>query len=540
MGHRGFVLFGGRGFFGFLGSIFARLLRAVAARLERVPRLAVAPSQDVLGDFDILGTPLVTLSQHDFLTVGDLCTGVAIFGATGSGKTSGSGEALALPMLAAGFGGLVLSAKTDERELWESYARKAGRLGDLVFFSPLEPWRFNFLDYEWTRPGAGARQVENIVRLFTLGMETMGAGEQKASGNNAYWQRAMQQLLRNAVALAGMATEHVRLEDIHRIIQTAPRSQAQVDDEQWNLRSYCFELLAQTRANADTPALFKDYEKILDYWYGEWPHVPPETRGNILSTFTSAVDAFGFSPFRELFCTETNITPEQAERGKIIFLDLNVKEYGKTGQFVQVLFKTCFQHAMERRKVGKSTVPVFLWGDEAPYFVNSEDESVLRTARSKRLITVYLLQNLTTLYEALGGHQGREKAHSILTNLSTQFFHANRDPETNKYAAETIGQAFRWLAGFSSGENSGGSEGSNVSFDGQGGGGSGFNSGVNTGRNSGRNMQQQLHYEVQPQEFTTLRPGGFDNGLLVDAILTRTGHVWSTGKNYLRVTFQQG
>ena len=489
----------------------------------------------------ILGTDLVPLTRRDYLTVSDLCTGVAIFGATGSGKTSGSGQTVALALLAAGFGGLVLSAKTEERALWERWAAMTGRTKDLLFFSPEEDWRFNFLDYEWRRPGAGGGRVENIVRLFTLGMETLGAGEQKASGNNAYWQRAMQQLLRNAVALVGMATGHVRLADINKLIASAPRSQAQVDAEVSNPAGYCVQLLAQARQrSAGDAAKLDDCKKVMDYWFGEWPHIPPETRGNILSTFTSATDAFGFSPFRELFCTGTNIAPEVAEYGKIIFLDLNIKEHGKTGQFAQVLFKTCFQNTLERRNLEHSPMPVFLWGDEAPYFVNSEDESVLRTARSKRLITVYLMQNLTTLYEALGGQSGRDTAHSILTNLSTQIFHANRDVETNKYASETIGQSVHMMGSYSEGTSGGENWSAGSSSDLQTSGGSVSHShGEQTGWNQSKSAQEQLQADVQPKEFTLLRSGGPDNGLCVDAILTRTGHIWSSGKNFLHVTFRQ-
>ena len=45
----------------------------------------------------------------------DALTGVCVFGATGSGKTSGPAKHLAYGYLAAGFGGLVLCAKKEER-----------------------------------------------------------------------------------------------------------------------------------------------------------------------------------------------------------------------------------------------------------------------------------------------------------------------------------------------------------------------------------------------------------------------------------------
>ena len=65
-------------------------------------------------------TPLLSFtgSARDVWSIRDAFEGVQIFGAVGSGKTSGSGETIARAFLAAGFGGLVLTAKPDERELW--------------------------------------------------------------------------------------------------------------------------------------------------------------------------------------------------------------------------------------------------------------------------------------------------------------------------------------------------------------------------------------------------------------------------------------
>src|SRR5277367_787543 len=59
-------------------------------------------------------------------TIGDALAGCCVMGGTGSGKTSGPGTLLALSYLEAGFGGLVLCAKKDERRHFEELARLAG------------------------------------------------------------------------------------------------------------------------------------------------------------------------------------------------------------------------------------------------------------------------------------------------------------------------------------------------------------------------------------------------------------------------------
>ncbi|HEY5233705.1 MAG TPA: hypothetical protein VIK35_09250 [Verrucomicrobiae bacterium] len=62
----------------------------------------------------------------------DALTGACVFGATGSGKTSGPAKHLAYGYLAAGFGGLVLCAKKEERRQWEQWAAETERTDDLV------------------------------------------------------------------------------------------------------------------------------------------------------------------------------------------------------------------------------------------------------------------------------------------------------------------------------------------------------------------------------------------------------------------------
>src|SRR5687767_4369623 len=86
-------------------------------------------SEDLAAACDPIGLRqgLVNLSPVDCWRLQDAAEGAIIFGATGSGKTTGSGEAIAKSFLRAGCGGLVLTAKVDEAKLWERYCRETGR-----------------------------------------------------------------------------------------------------------------------------------------------------------------------------------------------------------------------------------------------------------------------------------------------------------------------------------------------------------------------------------------------------------------------------
>ncbi len=114
-------------------------------------------------------TPIFEFSTSDNWTVQDSLEGTQIFGANGSGKTSGSGAALASRMLALGYGGLILTVKNDERDLWADpqtgYCARAGRLADLIVLSKGGPHQFDFLEYELQRSGAGAGDTGELASV---------------------------------------------------------------------------------------------------------------------------------------------------------------------------------------------------------------------------------------------------------------------------------------------------------------------------------------------------------------------------------------
>jgi type IV secretory pathway TraG/TraD family ATPase VirD4 len=438
---------------------------------------------------DVLDQPLLQLSPYDVWSVRDACEGCQIFGGTGSGKTSGSGQALALGFLRAGFGGLVCTAKPDERALWERYCEATGRQDSLIVFSPSEPHRFNFLDYEARRPGGGAGLTENLVQLFLTVLEVADRKPGKGAGDE-YWHRTLQQLLRNAFDLLLATRGRLSLPEIYQLIMSAPQSPEDVHDSGWQASSLCFQLIEQ----------------------GE---------ERIVSSFTSMADAFLRGTLRELFCTETNIVPELTHEGAIIVLDLPIKDYAEIGQFAQILFKLIWQRSTERRNTEQHPNPVFLWADESQYFVTSHDQLFQTTARSARACTVYLTQNLSNYYAALGGESTRAEADSLLGNLQTKIFHANGDHVTNTWAADLFAKSWQFRGNFSS---------SRSFMPGQ--------DGMSSQQGSG--VSQTLEWDVIPQEFTTLRKGGPQNDLNVDALIFQGGRIWgATGSNCLRTSFLQ-
>lgn len=465
--------------------------------------------------------PLLSFSASDQWRVRDAFCGTQIFGATGSGKSSGSGQAIAKAYLYAGFGGLVLTAKPDERDVWLRYARQTGREKDVVVFSPSESWKFNFLDYELRRPGKGRGLTANIVNLFCHVIET---AESKASGGHQepYWMQQLEYLLTNDVDLMVLAEGRVSLQGLYDIVNSAPQNAEQIHDPDWQSRSYCYACFVKADQRSKTPQQQHDFNLTADYWLKEFPQLAEETRSVIKSMFTGMATRFLRGALYPLFCTETNIEPDDTYRvGKIIILDLPVKEFMKVGQSAQVLFKYMFQQAVERRDVSQYPRPVFLWADEAQNFISSYDMRFQETARSSRACTVYLTQNLSNYYKEMGGETGRAAVDSLMGNLQTKIFHQNGDFQTNSWAADQIGRTWQTKInpGMSQRDRS-----------------SGF---ADSQYNSNFNSSRSVEYDILPREFTTLKTGGPPD-FCSEAIIFQGGRIWAAeDKTWMKLAFNQ-
>lgn len=490
------------------------------------------PAPRPIPDWDLSATLLPWRSGEPW-SIRDAVEGTLIAGTTGSGKTSGSGRALAMAMLRAGFGGLVLTAKSDERSVWESYCRAAGRSEDLIVFGPDSSLRFNFLDHEMRRGGQGAGHTENIVGLFSTVLEI---AERNSAGGGAggrddesYWRRANRQLCRNLVDLLVLAKGFVSVPDLYRLVLSAPTSREQVGDDAWKKESLCFRYLADAEQRPKTPRQSADFELVADYFLVEYPSLSDRTRSVVVSTLTSTVDVLNRGLLRDLFSGESNITPEAVERGSIILIDLPVKEFAEVGLFAQALWKHAFQRSIERRRIAENPRPVFLWADEAQHFLTSYDMQFQTTCRAARVATVLLTQNYSNFLAALGGgERGRAEADSLLANLNTKIFHANGDPVTNEWAASVIGRSRQFLA---NGSTSYAPEARHAAA-------LGFPC-LASGNVSG-GFSEAYEFDIQPSRFTTLRTGGPSNHWEVDAIVFQGGRLFhSTRKTWLPVCFKQ-
>jgi len=451
-------------------------------------------------------------------TIRDACEGIQIFGGIGSGKTSGSGESIAKAFLKAGFGGLVLCAKKDVLDDWQRYAKETGRSNNLLVFDASGRYVFPFLQYEINRQGEGAGYTENLVRLFTTVYESID-GSSRGDHSDPYWVRAMQQLLRNTIDLCLIARRTLSVPMINEVIQSAPANVGQLEDKDWQDTSLCWQLLVEAKTIKVNKWQEYDLQSTARFWMMDYPSLGERTRSSIQSMLSSMLDILGRSPFRMLFSENPDdpmkiAYPELTHKGAVIIINLPVKEYGDAGRAAQIIYKYLWQQAVERRKVGKDTIPVFLWVDEAQHFVGEYDMLFQATARSTMACTVYMTQNLPNYYAQMGGEQSRYRVDSLVGNLQTKIWHANSDTTTNEHAANVIGK--NWLV----------QKNTSDSF------------GVNH-FNISTDQQKHFEYELPPQFFTKLKKGGTLNQNIVEAVVFQNGRLWKNQKTFLFAQFKQ-
>jgi hypothetical protein len=455
-------------------------------------------------------------------TIGDALAGCCVMGGTGSGKTSGPGTLLALSYLKAGFGGLVLCAKKDERRHIEELARIAGREDDLIIFDASGRERFNFLDWEAERTGGPGLTI-NVVHLLDQIAEVMargsGAGGDGGGGENRFFSDALHHLNMNLVDLPLFAGLPVSLPLLRAILNSAPQTAEEAADPAWrNAATPCPTILREAEAAVaqGDPDAAQDFKECKAYWTQEFPGVSSRSRSIFTLMFSMLVRPFITRPLRRLFAEDTTVTPERAFAGKVIVIDLPLSEYRLAGQVAALCWKHCFQMAVLRRVPPKRPDeylrPVFLWADEAQYFLTGEHDTAYQAvARSAGGCSVYLFQNREILISSL---RREATVDALLGNLQTKFFCQNSSPQTNKWAAELLGERFVSVSSTTVGR----SEGARAGLSGD----------AESNRSAGLSRSEQRRFYTEPARFTTLKRGGSEHGFTVEAIVYNGGKLFTS------------
>jgi type IV secretory pathway TraG/TraD family ATPase VirD4 len=460
-------------------------------------------------------TPLIHLSPKDALTVKQSFEGILVTGSSGSGKTSGAGQSLARAMLRNQYSFLVTCTKPDDAKLWQEWARLEGRQADIRLFSPEHDYCLGLLDFAYHQGGSrGAADSDNVVALLSELADFKNASRGN-NGDAQFWIDSMKKLLGHFIDLLAYSGETITFAGIYKILQSAPLSLVEVRDKEWQEKSYANQLVDRAIANKDlTRFQQNDLAMAIEFLLSVLPRMEERMRGGIFGQTDALLFPFQRGRLAALCDGKTNLSPEDLFRGErptIVILDIPAKVFHTSGVFITVLWKRLAQQALEKRDTKQYPRPVCMFIDEAQNFCTKYDSLFQATARSSRVCSVLMTQNLDSLHAQLGGHSQTE---GLLGNLNLKLWHSNDHVPTNEWAAKRIGEI--WTLS------------SNASFST---GGEGSASG---------GVSDQKRFLVEMSEFVKLRKGGEENGFMVDGIAFRSGRPFeATGTNHIRVRFPQ-
>jgi hypothetical protein len=313
--------------------------------------------------------------------------------------------------------------------------QETGRAVDCIHVTPKSGHKLNFLQYESQRPGERLAVTDDLIALFRclLGVMSRSRRDEK---KDDFWSNATNQLMRKLIDIFLLAGQPLTLDRMVRFINLAPKD-AGTD---WRkIKQFADVLIrAEKAAFQGTDVDQRIYRETFEYWTQAYPKITDVTRSGFITSFSAMADTLSGRGIYEMVSMDTNLTPEMILSGKIVILDIPLKENIQGGLMVQSLWKVLFQQAVERRadKGRKTARPAFLWEDEGHEFFSQHDVRFQPSARDCRAPHVILSQNIHNFLHL--GHD-QHAVEAVFAAMNTYIFHTNGDMVTNRWAADHIG-----------------------------------------------------------------------------------------------------
>jgi|GEM_PF-3014137 len=470
---------------------------------------------------DVLDIALLTWSCRDLFTIRDLLDGgMLIVGASGSGKSSGSGKAIGRAVVRyPKSGGLIVAAKPEDYVFWKHLFKEAGRADDLIAFEPGGEWRLNFFDYLHAIDADARTTIKFILMLG----ESISSARSGGGDDSRFFSEQNERWLYNAIVPLKLALGKVSAPDIHKFFATAPTSVAQLSDDAWQRGFHNRVMRAAYDKCPRGSSEAKDYALIGEEWFVNWAEMADKTRTSIAAGIMGIIHPSTTGVVRELTSGETNCSPLDMFKGKFILCNMPPSKYGVPGTFIGAGWRLLTQFTVLQREAGPDDCINVIFLDEFQQSVNSFDAEYLAQCRSHLGCMVCLTQSVHAIYAAMKNDPGNHRANALLTNFKHKVFHSVGDAETAEYASDLVGKSLQTFVGGSM------SPVEDV-----------FGAMMGRSQVTG-SFSQHFEAVLQPSVFMHgLRTGGKRNDYLCDAFVIRSGETFSGGANWIKVAFSQG
>jgi hypothetical protein len=335
----------------------------------------------------------------------DLLKSIAIFGATGSGKSSGSNLFICRALIGLkSSGGLILVSKPEDKQFWIDRFTEAGRLSDLIMFGPEEPARCNFLDFE-LQSGGDARSLTQFV-VVTGEALSGGTGHD----NEPFWRSSQQRMIYNAIEPCRLAWGRITIPMIQQFISTAIYNPSQLSKEPpegggespWQKFEKGIHFKTMDRASKKEKSAIEqhDYAMATDYWPNEFMHMDNKPRSSIIAGVMNILHTYNTGIVREMVSTTTTVSPRDMANRKWILIDFPLDVYGDSGKIIMHGWKLLTQQFILRRHAQPGDPVIVIHADEAQDMCSSFDAAFLAKCRSHLGCMIYLTQSFHSYFGA--------------------------------------------------------------------------------------------------------------------------------------------
>lgn len=465
---------------------------------------------------------LFWLTPTDGVPLEALYESVIIFGAIGSGKTSGPAATITRALFRAGVGALCLTAKPTECERLRELAAECGRGEDFLRLAPDEN-TCDFLNVELAQPGATSSSAQQLLSVVSDVASRQSGSD---GGDGRFWSKAEERTLQLAIAaVRGSHAGRCSVADLYAFFASCAQTAEQLKDARWQERSFFYGCFQQVLTGAALPA-DPDYTLAAVYFTQEFIRLSDRTRSTILTSVLATLAKFMVGPVPSMIASGTStITPETIMNGAIVCVDLPILVWRETGIFVQLALKQLLVRALLRRDVRVSPLPVLLLQDEAQFMLSPTADSLAQSvSREARLITLSITQTLPGVVTCLGGSaRAAEEAENWIAGHQLKILCQNGCKATNAFFSELCGTSRKLLF------NGSGDLSAREPLDVL----------LGTPGRSSAGFAENWEPDIRPEAFTRLRKGTAVNRYEVDAICFGGGRVFANGKTWVKSTFSQ-
>ncbi len=396
-----------------------------------------------------------------------LYTGLIIFGATGTGKTT----ACAYPYFDQlanckkwvedeRIGGLILDVKGD---FWKEAVRileRNGRQRDIIVIEPGSGCYFNPVHY----PRLDAKVIAE--RLYSV-IENMNSNDGR---QDSYWKDKSINLLANSIGLIRSCFGYVTLSDIYEIIadeiklkdmlkyagnlinakeKRSNNGRAEKDDNEDNAGGYY--------ENYDDYNALDEIRLAAAYFTGgDFRGLDERTKAIIKSESMRVCSDFIKPLYKETFCPpeeKLNFPGFQdvINSGRIVILRMPESKYGLTGKAIGIMLKLDYFRTVLNRvynSAADSAVnikrPVVFICDEYQNYVTSgdieSDAEFFARCRQSKAINIVLTQGYSSLKLKLGSE---ERLNSLIGNIRSSVWLSLSDDYSREKASKICDKEYK-------------------------------------------------------------------------------------------------